>query len=87
MTSARRHVPALIALAMIRVLFGGYTTTGSQQKVVRQETLEPVDSVAFGPLLERENVRPSDITGITVGAEEVYLTLEGEPYVLSVKKP
>jgi hypothetical protein len=43
--------------------------------------------VAFGPLLERESVRPSDISGMTVGAEEIYLTLEGEPYVLSVEKP
>jgi hypothetical protein len=32
-------------------------------------------------------VRPANISGITVGAENVYLTLEGEPYLLSVKKP
>jgi hypothetical protein len=66
-----------------------YVFAATRDKVVamRRETLEPVDSVAFGPLLERENVRPSDITAITVGAEDVYLTLEGEPYVLSVKKP
>lgn len=66
-----------------------YVFAATRDKLVamRRETLKPVDSVAFGPLLERENVRPSGITGITVGAEEVYLTLEGEPYVLSVKKP
>ncbi len=66
-----------------------YVFAATRDKLVamRRETLKPVDSVAFGPLLERENVELSDITGITVGAEGVYLTLEGEPYVLSVKKP
>ena len=66
-----------------------YVFAATRDKVVamRRETLEPIDSVAFGPLLERESVRPSDISGMTVGAEEVYLTLEGEPYVLSVEKP
>jgi len=64
-----------------------FAATRDKLVAMRRETLEPVDSVAFGPLLERENVRPSDITAITVGAEDVYLTLEGEPYVLSVKKP
>ena len=33
MTSARRHVPALAALAMMLLLFGGCATAGSQQKV------------------------------------------------------
>jgi hypothetical protein len=64
-----------------------FAATGDKVVAMRRETLEPIDSVAFGPLLERESVRPSDISGMTVGAEEIYLTLEGEPYVLSVEKP
>jgi hypothetical protein len=64
-----------------------FAATRDELVAMRRATLEPVDSVAFGPLLERESVRPSDISGMTVGAEEVYLTLEGEPYVLSVEKP
>jgi hypothetical protein len=64
-----------------------FAATQDRLVAMRRETLEPIDSVEFGPLLEREGVRPSDISGITVGAEDVYLTLEGEPYLLSVKKP
>jgi hypothetical protein len=43
--------------------------------------------ILFGGCTTAGSQQNSDITGITVGAEEVYLTLEGEPYVLSVKKP
>ena len=64
-----------------------FAATRDKLVAMRRETLKPVDSVAFDPLLERANVGPSDITGMTAGTEEVYLTLEGEPYVLSVKKP
>jgi hypothetical protein len=64
-----------------------FAATRDRLVAKRRETLEPVDSVAFGPLLERESVKPSDISGMTAGAEEVYLTFEGEPYVLSVEKP
>jgi hypothetical protein len=64
-----------------------FAATRDKLVAMRRETLEPIDSVAIGPLLEREGVRPTSISGMTVGAEDVYLTLEGEPYVLSVKKP
>lgn len=62
-------------------------TTASKLTVLRREALEPVETVEFGSLLEREGVRPEGISGITVGDRYVYLTLEGKPYVLSVKKP
>jgi hypothetical protein len=64
-----------------------FAATRDRLVAMRRETLESVDSVAFGPLLERESVRPANCSGMTVGAEEVYLTLEGEPYMLSVEKP
>jgi hypothetical protein len=63
-----------------------FAATRDKLVAMRRETLEPIDSVAFGPLLEREGVTPANISGMSVGAEDVYLTLEGEPYVLSVKK-
>lgn len=64
-----------------------FATTASKLAVLRRESLEPVETVGFGPLLEREGVRPEGISGIAVGDRYVYLTLEGEPYVLRVKKP
>jgi hypothetical protein len=64
-----------------------FAATQDELVAMRRETLEPIDSVAFGPLLEREGVTPANISSMTVGAEDVYLTLAGEPYMLSVKKP
>lgn len=50
--------------------------------VMRRETLEVVESVRFeGP------ARDATPSGITVGKEDVYVTLSEEPYVLSVDKP
>jgi hypothetical protein len=64
-----------------------FAATQDRLVAMRRETLEPIESVAFGPVLGREEVAPASISGMTVGDEEIYLTLEGEPYVLSVKKP
>jgi hypothetical protein len=54
---------------------------------MRRESLEVVETVEFGRFLERRGIEPDGISGITVGKEDVYLTFEGEPYVLGVKKP
>jgi hypothetical protein len=66
-----------------------YVFAATQDRLVamRRETLETVESVDFGRLLQREGVSPAGVSGVTVGTEDVYLTLEGAPYVLSLKKP
>jgi hypothetical protein len=64
-----------------------FAATRSELVAMRREGLQIVESVKFGRLLEREGVSPTGISGMTVGKEGVYLTLEGEPYVLSIKKP
>jgi hypothetical protein len=66
-----------------------FAATKTRLVVMRRETLEPVETVDFSRLLDREGIRPAGISGITagMGGKEVYLTLEGEPYVLSVEKP
>lgn len=64
-----------------------YAATRSKLVAMRRETLEPVQELEFGRLLEREGIGPAEISGITVGKEYVYLTFEGEPYLLSVEKP
>ena len=64
-----------------------FAATGSKLVAMRREGLEPVETVEFGRLLERKGVNPAGISGITVGTVDIYLTLEGEPYVLGIKKP
>lgn len=64
-----------------------FAATKRELVAMRRESLEVVETVGFGRLLEREGIEPDGISGITVGKEDVYLTFEGEPYVLSVKKP
>jgi len=64
-----------------------FAATEDELVAMRRESLEVVETVEFGRLLEREGIKPGGISSITVGKEDVYLTFEGEPYVLSVKKP
>ena len=66
-----------------------FAATKNRLVAMLRETLEPIETVEFGRHLEREGISPAGISGITAGtgAKEVYLTLEGEPYVLSIEKP
>jgi hypothetical protein len=66
-----------------------FAATKHKLVAMRRESLEIVDTIEFGRLLEREGITPEGISGITAGtgADDVYLTFEGEPYVLSVRKP
>lgn len=64
-----------------------FAVTQDRLVAMRRETLKTVESVGLGRLLEREGVSSVSISGITVGTEDVYLTLEEAPYVLSIKKP
>ncbi len=64
-----------------------FAATKRELVAMRRESLEVVETVGFGRLLDREGIKPDGISGITVGKEDVYLTFEGEPYVLSAKKP
>jgi hypothetical protein len=69
-----------------------YAATQDRLVVMRRETLETVETVEavdLGDVSGRDALPPTGISGITTGesADGVYLTLEGEPYVLSIRKP
>lgn len=64
-----------------------FAATGDGLVAMRREVLEVVETIDFGRLLEEKGVEPEGISGMAVGTEEVYLALEGEPYLISVKKP
>lgn len=46
-----------------------------------------VKTIDFRAALERAELRTAPLSGLAVGAERVYLTLGGVPYVLSIAKP
>ncbi len=52
---------------------------------MRRESLEVVQSVEFGG--ERGSLSDAIPSGVAVGTDNVYVTLEGEPYIISVEKP
>jgi hypothetical protein len=66
-----------------------YAATEERLVVMRRETLETVETVDLEGMFEQEGLHPKGISGITTGESSggVYLTLEGEPYVVSVDKP
>ncbi|MBA2512552.1 MAG: hypothetical protein H0V28_13870 [Rubrobacteraceae bacterium] len=64
-----------------------FAATQDKLVAMERETLEPAETLDFGPLLKRRGIDPAGVSGMTVGKEDVYLTFEGEPYVLSIKKP
>jgi hypothetical protein len=66
-----------------------YAATLEKLVVMRRETLETAETVDLGSKFEQKNLHPTGISGIATGesAGGVYLTLQGEPYVMSIGKP
>lgn len=64
-----------------------YAVTESKVVAIEYDTMQVVGSVDFRRPLKEEALKEAKVSGMTVGEERVYLTLEGEPYALSVKKP
>jgi hypothetical protein len=66
-----------------------YAATKDRLVVMLRETLKTVETVELGYKFEQKGLHPTGISGITTGesAGGVYLTLEGEPYVVRIRKP
>lgn len=64
-----------------------YAATRSRLVVLDSETLEVEATRSFGPALRERGLEGAELSGMTVGEERVYLTLRGEPYLISVPKP
>jgi hypothetical protein len=66
-----------------------YAATKDRLVVMLRETLETVETVDLEDKFEQKGLHPTGISGITTGesAGGVYLTLEGEPYVVRICKP
>lgn len=46
-----------------------------------------LDTIHFRDALQREELEQAPLSGLAVGPDRVYLTLKGQPYVISVGKP
>jgi hypothetical protein len=66
-----------------------YAATQDRLVVMRRETLKTVETVDLKNKLEHNGLHPKGVSGMATGESTggVYLTLEGEPYVISVRKP
>lgn len=64
-----------------------YAVTRDTLFVMRREDLSVRETVNFRGPVRDEALKSAPVSGMTVGKERVYLTLEGEPYVLGVDKP
>ncbi|PLS86525.1 MAG: hypothetical protein CYG60_06775, partial [Actinobacteria bacterium] len=64
-----------------------YAATESRLFVLRREDLSVEESVDFREPIEDEALKRAPVSGMAAGKENVYLTIDGQPYVLSVDKP
>ena len=53
---------------------------------MKRDDLTVVESTDFGGFLRQEGLGEARVSGMTVTRDRVYLTLEGEPYMLSIRK-
>ena len=64
-----------------------YAVTSDELVVLDAETLDTVETVELGPILEEESLGEAVASGLAVGEHNVFVTLEGEPYVLLIERP
>ena len=60
--------------------------TGDKLFQMKREDLTVVESTDFRNFLRQEGLGEARVSGMTVTRGRVYLTLEGEPYMLSIRK-
>lgn len=64
-----------------------YVATESKLYIMDPETLEVLHAIDFRRPLEQRSLKEAKLSGMAVGEKNIYLTLEGEPYVVSIRKP
>jgi hypothetical protein len=63
-------------------------TAATQDSLVemKRDTLDVLETTEFRSFLEQQGLGEARVSGMTVTGDRVYLTLEGEPYMLSIRK-
>lgn len=60
--------------------------TGDRLVQMKRDDLTVVENNDFGGFLRQQGLGEARVSGMAVTRDRVYLTLEGEPYVLSIRK-
>ncbi len=67
--------------------FRVFASTASSLAVLRSDNLERLDTIEFRSVLDQAGLGDARIGGLTVGDTHIYLEIEGEPFVLRIRKP
>lgn len=63
-----------------------YAVTSDSILVLDPGNLKTRENVNFDESLERESLKKAEPSGIAVGKDNLYLTLEGEPFLVQIEK-
>lgn len=63
-----------------------YALAPGEILVLDPENLKTLTTVDFGRALAREDLERAEPSGLAVGEDNLYVTLEGEPFLLQVEK-
>jgi hypothetical protein len=63
-----------------------FAATQNKLVAMKRDNLDILDTVEFRSFLDQQGLGDARVSGMTVTGDRVYLTLEGEPYILSLRK-
>jgi hypothetical protein len=63
-----------------------FAATQNKLVAMKRDTLDILDTVEFRSFLDRQGLGAARVSGMAVTGDRVYLTLEGEPYILGLRK-
>ena len=64
-----------------------YAVTSNRILVLDPENLRTLETVEFDRFLDREALERAEPSGLAVGEKNLYLTFEGEPFLVQIEKP
>jgi hypothetical protein len=63
-----------------------FAATQNKLVAMKRDSLDVLDTVEFRSFLDQQGLGDARVSGMAVTGDRVYLTLEGEPYILSLRK-
>ena len=64
-----------------------YAVTPNRILVLDPENLRTLETLEFDRFLDREALERAEPSGLAVGGKNLYLTFEGEPFLVQIEKP
>jgi hypothetical protein len=63
-----------------------FAVTQNKLVAMKRDNLDILDTVEFRSFLDQQGLGDARVSGMTVTGDRVYVTLEGQPYILSLRK-